>query len=670
MKKYFSPRFYLDALIRLRTFTLTLFVIFSLFSGIMGFSVRTDYFDLLLEGKTPEITSALNIYTIVIPLIPFVLIIVPMITLTAFNYLMKRNESDFYETLPITREAMLISTVLAVFTVSVFLIAVPTAIGVSLLSPCIGQTVAYDHLRGIAEAFGLLLASLLGAVATSLAVSMCGNVGGAAFTAIAVIYIPRAILGIINESVKTLCPSLVDGHIIPLFDNRYNLITCFLTGKTEALFNPLAYVYTLLLTVGYFFLALLLFKKRRSEFATHSFTSTHARHFASLLYSVIIALFGILIMFEEIKSDGIAVAVIFFLLASVMYFCFELFSARREKNFRSTLKAYPILPLVLGVFTAVILLSGTVTRSFSPKAEDIKHVGVLNGSENISYNSLTFADYVTLCSENVELSDERAKKIVAEALKRDVTKREYADDRFVTLKINTGLDHYRTAVLTEEEYGELIGLFAENDEYKALWMNVGEGAIAPIIYAPANIVGDGAKRVIDVMRSEVAELGFDAWYEIYKNSEFGGYSRISYSVLYDNQLYSVDLNISEQLPKTYAAYIEERDKAIEAKYEELKSVLTAASVGEGDALNLNLTLVTVDYYEIYTYISDDDDSRELVNTLFELVSSEGFSYDDDVVMVSISVHGDDYDSFNNFLELSIPEENIPQVIELFKKFGS
>ncbi len=668
MKKYFSLRFYLDTLLRLRTSIIVLGVIYSAISVLSNIGHFIYYIDIILAGKRPDIVSSLGLTDINSGMAMFVAVVVPIMTIAAFSFLMKRNESDFYQAIPVRKEAMLVSGVLAVITASALVLTVSSIVGIAVISPCIGKTVTYDFLRGFVESIGLLLGAALSSVAAAIAVSITGTFVSAFFADVAVLYIPRMVLAIINNSVKALCPALVSGHIIPLFDNNYNILSALLLGNDGVLFKPWAYLYTAVLAVLYLSVALYLFKKRKSEFATHSFTSKPARHYVAISFALYVAMSGVLLLCLDFWL--IALALVVFAASVGLYFAYELVTGRREKSLVSTFKAFPIFVGIVGILVAVTLISSLAFKEYKPKAEQIKSVSISTEIDNGLMSMLSYNDYVNLRSENVELTDIITRKIVAEALTRDITDSKYRDYNTVTLKIDTGLTSYRTVCLTEEEHYNLITLLAENDEYKKLWMNVSEGAISPIVYDIVNIEGEGALRILQAMEEEIAEIGFDDWYRIY-NDSYGIYDvGISYSVLYDNDLYNINLGIDEELSKTYQIYIEERDKAFAESFSELKKVLTDASLGEGEDMNLSLTLFTDSYYEIYTEISDNKESREIVNRLFELVSSEGFDLDDDVITISVNAHGDGVTSENYYIDLMLPKEKLDQAIQFFEKYGS
>ncbi len=668
MKKYFSLRFYLDTLIRLRTLTIVFAVIFSAFAVVGNIGHLISLLTPSLAGGS-EVLTRLDLFSVASGLSSFVCVAAPIMTVIAFSFLMKRSDSDFYEALPIRREAMLISVMLAVLSSMVFVIAVSSVVGVAVITPCIGKTVSYDFLRGFVEALCLLLCTVLAVLGSSVAISVTGTVRNAWLVAVTLLFVPRMILALINNSVMMLCPALVKGHVIPLFDNNYNLLTALFLGNDKVAFNPWAYLYTVIISAVYFIVALTLFKKRKSEFAAHSFTSKIARHMTAVLISVYVAMLGVYLVC--IDTWLILISAFVFAFAIGIFFAYELITSRREKrSVTSALVAFTACIGAVVIAVATVFISSFVLGSYSPDAEDIESVSLSPELAEDTFGFLTYEQYVTLRCENVKLDDELSRNIVAKALERGYDGTNSRDYISVALKIDTGFVTYRRVSLTPEEHLALSSLFAENTAYKDLWMKVSDGAIAPTIHGSVDITGEGAERVLGVMEAEIAEIGFDEWFSIYYGSYNEYAANINFEAIYGNDVYMVSLGIYEQMPKTYSVYLEELQMAAENTYDEILESLTDAASGEGEELNLYATLYTeFDGYYIETVISDGTASEGLVSELFALVEPTAYG-NESAYSISISVYGDGINSKSLYAEFSVSAQSIDELRELFKKYGT
>ncbi len=673
MKGLFSRRFYLDTLIRIRTLTIVFAAVFagmSVLFGSFGQSLGINFTSIFITSEATlnfadllDVTSGMSLY---------ITVILPIISLVAFSFLTKRSESDFYEALPISRESMLLSGSAAVLTSAAITITAASVFGVLFTIPSMGDTVFYDFLRGFVQSFGLLIAAAIVTMGVAVAISVTGTSINAWFTAMVILLAPRLILLLINNSVEAYFPALVSGHIIPLFDNNYNLFSSYLLGDYDAFLSPWAYIYSIILVAVYTFIAEKLCKKRYSEFVAHSFTNTPARHFISITFAVLVSMLGIYVIFY---SKYLAILGAFLITVGIgLYFAVEAGTGRRENNFISTVKALPVLFVILGVITGSVFLSSLVFKSYSPERDEIESVSISFSDENYNYGPLlsifTYGDYVTLRSDTVELTDESVRSLVSGAVKRETENPLTKDYYELTVKIDTGTNAYRKLRFTYAEYEQILNALSENEDYQKLWLNLSEGAHAPRINGTFDIGEEGTIRVLTTMEKEIAELGFEKWYQLYNSSSsYFGNEKITYSVRHNRETYTVYLDIFEQLPKTYDVYLDELQKAVDAKYESIKNILTMAANGERPNKLLNAGLYTEsDYYVINTYINDSEESREFIDELFSCVASEAAG---DNTNASVYFNVSDGGIFSDGVTgtFAVPGDKVQQIVKLFKKYG-
>lgn len=102
----------------------------------------------------------------------------PLFVLLAFRYAMKRRDSDFYDSLPVTRTAIFFSRFAAAMTWTVIIIVAQTAVGLLscrsvLPSMHSGTMIAYGEI--LRTMFGVLAANLRIGAVVSLAITFCGT---------------------------------------------------------------------------------------------------------------------------------------------------------------------------------------------------------------------------------------------------------------------------------------------------------------------------------------------------------------------------------------------------------------------------------------------------------------------------------------------------------------
>ena len=664
MKNLFSLNIYLDALKRIKVVSIVFLAITVMGSVAGGLTYLLPYLYQPTYQSSTEI-QVLSLLDLTSGAAGYVTMLAPVVMIVSMSYLFKRNESDFYESLPYSRGQMLVSSALAVMSVSVVTILIFSGIGVAIILPCIGKTVEYRLLKGLLELLGLILCASVSVCAASFAVSVTGTAVNSAVVCFLLTFVPRFILLLINSSVEALCPTLMSGHIIPLFDNGYNMLAAMMLGSHKVFTSPQAYIYTVLLGVAYATVAYILFVRRKSEFATHSFAYKIFRHIFAVLFALFIVTFGIYLI--AIDAWLTVFALFVFAFAIGVYFAYSLVSGKKDGAL-SSLKAFPILVGASAVVALTVFLSANLFNSYSPSAEEIKSVSVFAPETDEWYNYIEYSDYVSKRAENITLTDTESKEIIERAIKRADDIDSHASYVAVSFKINTWYNSYRTLNLTSEEYTKIITKLAENEEYKALWLNVKDGAINPSVSDDVTVEGEDAELILSALAEEVAECGFDKWLSVYTSGDVG--ARLQYYTELGGRTYIVSLPITEEMPRSYSLYLEKRKVAAENLVLDMKE--TIASCVEGATEELYVCFNFTDEDNTSYWIEDDltpgeTDMEALFLEIFGLLSTDYVSYDDVTVYVSIYSNSSFSDYY--YYSFKVPSENMEKINDIFNKYG-
>ncbi len=669
MKKafpYFSLAFYRDTLVRIRTFSIIIAVIFTVLPTVESASYLISQITASMSGLKIE-SVALSLIDINGTAANFVTVIVPIMAIVAFSFLMKRNESDFYESLPFTRCEIAISGMLAVFTSAVFILLISSLVPIFVLVPCMGRSVDVVWWKSAVEFLGLMLASALAISGAMIAVAVTGTVRNAVLTAALILGAPRIIMALINYSLEFLNPSLVSGHIIPIFDNNYNIFTSVFSSNVSALTNPWSYLYTAILFIAYTVVAVKLFERRKSEYATHSFANTFARHSVRITLATLFSMLGIFLL--SIELDLLFVSVILFIWSVAVYFIYELITGRKENTFVSSLVTFPIFIAVNVLLAVFIIVSNIFFTAYSPDSEEIESVSIVSEPGELMY--MDYAEYVTVRSSNLSLSDDESRDVVAKALDRSTEGSPGRDYRSVVFKIKTSRGTaYRKLFVSNDELKTMNHLLAEQTEYEALWLNVAEGAMNPNIYTSGvNLNSDASMRILKEAEREVKELGFVRWYEIYTSDETFGF--INYRAEYSGEYYEISLPIFVSMTKTVELYERERENAAQATIEAIKTRLSDALSGDRESVWLDVTYFSKEFFiVIEEQISPSNEKAEgLVAELIPLLSSDSLDYDS--MHVSISLYSEELFSESIYVDLAVTDGiSEESLIEFFKKYGN
>ena len=665
-KSLFSFAFYRDSLSRIKVVS-AVFLIVSVLSALgTGFIEYMRYYTALQEGELAtlairSLSDATGLGKLMI------LLLTPILTLLVFSYLMKRCDSDYYEMLPISRRAMVISGMAAVFTVTVVTLAASFGAFMLATLPCYGKSVVIDTERLLPELLAMLIGTVIAIAATTIAVSLSGTLATATGMTVTLLIVPRLITSLFNSTLTELDPSLIPGHVFPLFDMDTNLYFALIGGEVPD-GEPLPFIYSAILALVYITLAVRFYVRRNSEYATHRFASGTARYTSHLLDSSLIATFAVSLAISDFAV--IALSVLMMLVALIVYVIREAIVSKRQKGFVRAILLTPVIIGVSVVFTVGALIGNLILSSFTPAAEDIDEVYVVyDGSDSYGYNYIDYTKYVEMRAENIAISDPECSVIISDALSRNLDERDTYE--YMRTAVKVGIDGrytYRYVYLAEDEYSTLTEYLASHEKYRELWLDVFEDGAYPTVYADSyTITGDAAERIADTLAAEVREIGFDRWYSLVMdgNSEYGSFASIEYNVTVDGEIYVVMLDIPSELVETVGKIEIERKNAAERDFSELTAIINSALDGENAPLN-----VTVFYYsqDDYGYrdliISSDTQSREHADLILSLVTTDRIVYSDGYV--SISLYDNSFFGGYNYYSFDVDDEMLDELYELLE----
>ena len=658
---YFSFSFYKDTLQRLLVPIIVALCVATFNSTSTALIILFEY---IFESTSLSYVTSLTFFDLNSMATVLVTVFMPIITVQAYSFLMKRHDADFYEALPIRRCTMLVSGALALFSAAAVILVVSTAVPLLVLIPCYGSAVTVSFGRVLLSLLASLIVAAMAISASLVSVSVTGKTVNAILVSYLLLCAPRLIMALVNLSLEMHNPMLVNGHIITFFNNEYNLFTAFIMGETKALSSVVPYLYSLLLAALCFAAAIYLFGRRKSEFATHAYANKYVRHAVRITLCTIAVLFGVFLICVDALITVLAVFLFIFVIAG--YFISSAVEARKEKNFISSLKAFPIFIGVNVLLVLTIVFSNLTLSAYTPTKDEIKSASVVVSGGQDYFN---FDQYVDLRSENILITDERVREIVADALLRGVDVDRIYTYNAITVKVNTKWSSaYRCVYLTDDEYAEINMARSLDDDYESLWLSIFDGAENTYIYSNGiTIQGDAMDEIAAVMQSEINRIGFANWYSYYMYEEAVAY--IDYTVYHGGKTIYVTLPIPESLSETVAKYNEEYARARLDMYNNIKDALYDA-VSDADGMNVYLYYWTdTDYYEIDEQIcKENENSKAIVDGIFALISPEAFELHEKTVDINCYSNGFSGESFYGSFAVADGVDEA-QIVEFFKSYG-
>lgn len=491
MSKFFSFKLYREGIKKSRLMGITCTAIVAIITALIPLVqlLTPHYYE---EGYVPS-TQIIEPAYFAIPLL-FLIIFAPLLTWSMFSYLNKRNESDFYHSIPFTRPCVYFS----------FLAASLTWVVIALIISLVAATILWLAVPYTAFSFttplvlfgAYLLASLLMSSFMAVAMTLTG-------TPISNMLIFILLFGFVRLSgaffimalesqYPILVTALTPARLLSIdYSMPLSLFVGTVDGNAQAFSNAGLWIYTAIVSILLIAAGCYLYAKRRSEMAGQSAPNRILQHVyrcAITLPLAFLTAFYVIDVGFEIESLLILVV-----LTLIVYYLYEIITTKKLKN---CLSATPYLLVVLAggiLFGVSVPLAGNAAVHYTPNANEIRSISLYTEKEPFSYYS---SNYETLLTQKVEISSPEALQMISNKLaemKQTIDASDalhylypnryndvviYDDGGYykeettytqVTLKITdqSGTVRGRTLCFTTAEYLQLITLFAETEAYES-----------------------------------------------------------------------------------------------------------------------------------------------------------------------------------------------------------
>lgn len=303
--------------------------------------------------------------------------------------LRKRNGCDFYHALPVSRGAIVVASIEATLCWTFVYMAIPSIIQLCVIYP-MGFEMHFDHFLNV-MVFGTVTSVYFNG-AWWLGHSLTGTRFSHFVVTLTILFGLRGFLAIFGYMLQFIMPYLLLNRFSFFFQpGKYNLFLGYIGSTGITATNV---IYTLLLSVIYIGLALFLIPKKPSETAGAPTWSSKMETVIRVILSCAVcipALFGLITMVfvEEAKGnqlfEGITsvVVLIFFCLAVIIYFLYEIV---QTKQFKKSFKHWKGL-LWVAAFNVVVFVVITVfhssVASTKPEPQEIESVTLVKSNSII-----------------------------------------------------------------------------------------------------------------------------------------------------------------------------------------------------------------------------------------------------------------------------------------------
>lgn len=556
--------------------------------------IMSCFVELVTSNERVEIPAEFFYTTFVVPFV-----IVPMMMMVAFSYLKARKTSDFYHSIPVKRESMYFSTILAaiVWIVAILVIASILPLGVAAFSWAfrIDMAIYWEIMAKV------LLASIFVLSCFALGVSLTGNGFTNFFVSLMIVFVPRIIISVICLMAEEFSPFLVLNVGNSLLNNEYNILFDLFDLKAIPFYGTV--IYTLVVSCAYLALGALAFVKRKSEMAGKA-SAFSAVQFVTRMLLPFIALLGSLYFvlysscYHEYDVEMYFFSLALAIVAFTIYFIYELITT---KKITKVLKSLVWFPALIGgvVIVGIIITIGSKIALAREVDED-----------RINYIVVEELGFAFFQEEFVKIYDEDAIEIIAEAYNDQM---EYVDDyfddfyekydysRIITIGINQGGTTFYREIYLEyelyEEFMEICRLEVYGNDFKIKLPKYSEYDvdISPYIF---DVETESIKNIYNALKDDLEDVDYEEFSEIIMVSN----ELVSVCVTqYINGDYEyITIPISKKTPKAYKAAIEElQELPFSDNREVYEEFFKYADSGNQ---------ITIDFYNMYVVYPEEEDA--------------------------------------------------------------
>lgn len=580
------------------------------------------------------------------PLIMVVFIITPLMCLLIFNFLTKRNGSDFYHSAPVKRRCIYLTFISAVICWAAIIIVWYTLVLCTMLS-FIEKNLVMDIPNILIFDVNILISCILVAAVTSLACSVTGTLFSSFAVSVTILFAPRLLI-------TAFCYNIFDGN--PLID--YNCLPEFLkiscNMPASVLFAPagmlygysycdsifmglnFSTLYTLILAAIYIVLGVYAFTKRPSETAGKAFSHKAFNFIFRILVGYVITFIGISILFENYKYNvrynmnshyEIDSVVIIFAFAVISMFICEVINSHSLKK---SLMAFVTSPIVLALdiltFLVLIFASNIISNdridadnteyilfpefysyayfSYDKEYYDTEQhspTDYLNSGDTYGINH----DYYENAISGVKITDPDIISYVADIYNTWCDKYENRYD------IHDGYDEYslqltyddsfcdtsRLLNLSKNQYKKLVKMLIDNQVFSDITKSTPDIDYGTAIYCDG-LTDAQAEKLYETIRNDISKLSCSEWDGLLRSAE-----------------YIYDLN-----------YL---------------NVITVKKYSNGKYIHFTvpITSITPEAYKLYLKYYNSNNSEAILK-LFEQLSDDSVNIDSNIHLRAVQITDD------------------------------
>jgi len=650
---------------------------------------------------------------------PFMLIFVPLMVFSLFAFMNKRNKSDFYHSLPHTRECLAISYLAAVGTWITIIIVLSGLISSISMATVPDVEVLWSH--ALIQMFNFICGCILAAAIAWLAMTLTGTLFNNVIVSAMLVVIPCVISIITCLWIESEVPYVPFEGVSPFVTGAYNMVFGFVSSYfldynmdyyLETIATVVPGLFTLVLAVVLLIAALVLFKKRKSEMAGNSAFNRYVQAGLRISATMMVCLIPttvLLFMFadgfyEYYSMEEIFLLAVLYILAIFFYYMYELITTRKVSNLKKITKG-----LFLVVALNVLWIGGQLGvkmyyTNYCPPESSIRYVQVYE--EGNAYNQMLL--------ENIKFNSDEMIKIAHDSLENTIElwKNRHNDDEYpvpeylsdaysyyekdyvadtnyysmsytVDICMQTWFGPvYRTVKMSNDDYQVFIAELEKTATFQEAYSELPEIKYISDLYVDSwssyvELTKSQLTELYEIYCEEFAELDFEEAYRILNDSHSYELGVLRVGIEMKDDYYSLPLTINLQFTKTLNALAEMTNQKVETACakEGADNIFDLIDEKLNDC-NLSITVLEPDKEEhiLYRYYYDSYKEQEMsfiemLSEQMKVVPDETIRKDSNILIVSFYSHedGTEYAAYyavdNAFLETF--KQDCPSILDIY-----
>lgn len=407
----------------------------------------------------PDFTIGFGTFSMTIFVIQYIMPIIMVFLL--FSFMNKRNASDFYHSIPLSKTCVYFTYTAAALIWSIVTVVVSTLLSYTIYALSLKTVINASFILPTIIS-SIILAMLITSIAL-IAKGLSGTYFTNIIITIMIMFLPRIIILLYATAVNTAV-KITDVSFMSLTDIYNNIIFAPFVSidRTLPLLDSMTLWYSAILAVIYFVIAFVIHKFRKSESAGKSAAYKGVQPVVRIILGSIP-----LLLISYNFACGLDVIIEFWLIGIVVsllaYFLYELITTRSAKKLLTAMPFYLIAILANAIFIVACIGERNFILNDIPQASDISSVSL---STSYYYENNWYEDnYYKYKTENIKFDDKELIEILQASLVDTVEKvKENNLDRLnndnyisynVIIHCSSGRDIKRTICVNMNKYKDI-----------------------------------------------------------------------------------------------------------------------------------------------------------------------------------------------------------------------